>query len=279
MKYTDLNTKILNEFITNSPTDFDSCLSSIKSFISDNFTSLGMKGNDVIQEIELLSKSELSFIIKQYSCFSQESIHMLLNALLRNHDWPLLFEEIQENIDEEKGLETKGIPHLEIMREGYRKDLGLEVDFRTLKPTLVTRRFLDDMHYIFNHDDNAFSAGALLAFEGTAIEEFHILDAIIKEYYKKTKGEQSILSNKLTNYYIDGHKLFEIGHEDHLIKAVKPYITPENIQRMVRGYLSVSITMDTWWKQLYFEAKQQNIISSLENFTTQYTEVEDIIIK
>ena len=58
---------------------------------------------------------------------------------------------------------------------------------------------------------------------------------------------------------MDGHKDFEIGHEAHLREAIQPYITEKNIHKMVRGYLSVCITMNVWWEQLAYESYRKFI--------------------
>ena len=261
---------------------FDDALSLVKLFVSQNFEELHRNKNTILNNIENINKNSLEFIIVNYAAFSQDAIHMLLDAMLRSHDWPLLFNELQENINEEKGSETKGIPHLEIMREGYRKDLGLEVDMQFVKASKVTKRFLDTMRDIFNNDDNAFSAGALLAFEGTAIEEFYIIDLIIKKYFtaiKNNSDKDAQLPESLTKYYIDGHKLFEIGHEAHLIEAIKPYINKTNSQRMIRGYLACSLALNTWWNQLYVEANFNSNYNLIQNFEQQQTSVFKSIFK
>jgi hypothetical protein len=178
---------------------------------------------------------------------------MLVDAMIRDHDWKKLYEEIQENIAEEKGKDTRGIPHLEMMRQGYLKDLGIETE--DIEYSAVTQAFLKQMRRIFNNNDNAFSAGALLALEGTAIFEFHILDKIVKEYDRKQgSGKVSDSTVTLTNLYIDGHKDFEIGHEAHLRESIQPYIHEGNIHKMVRGYFNVCLTMNTWWGQLAAES-------------------------
>lgn len=261
-------------------TNLETTLLKLKEVVSDEFKWLYRSGNDIVKTIEAQNKNTLQFIIGNYAAFSQDAIHMLVDAMIRCHDWPLLFEEIQDNINEEKGSETKGIPHLEIMREGYRKDLGLEVDFQFFTPSLITKRFLQTMRVIFNNDDNAFVAGALMAFEGTAIEEFYIIDVIIKKYLEKNGlNHVEELPKSLTKYYIDGHKIFEIGHEAHLITSVKPYINKDNVDRMIRGYLTTTLTMNTWWKEIAIEAQFNDRYQIFQNFEQQKTSVFDSIFK
>ena len=275
-----MNKEILS-FLNQDFEHFDAAISETKIFVKKRYPSLYRSGNDIIQQLNYLEEQALKFIIGNYAAFSQDAIHMLVDAMIRCHDWPLLFEELQENINEEKGSETKGIPHLEIMREGYRKDLGLEVDFQYFKVSLITKRFLHSMRLIFNNDDNAFVAGALMAFEGTAIEEFYIIDLIIKKYLEQVNHSEPLkeLPQSLTKYYIDGHKIFEIGHEAHLISSIKPYIDTKNISRMVRGYLATALTMHTWWLELYHEAQFNSNYNLLQNFKQELTSVQKNIFK
>jgi hypothetical protein len=240
-------------FIKKHPVDYESCVAELRKFSKENFLALHLENNPIVASIKDYTPSQLEFIIKEYSGFSNEAIHMLLDAMIRNHDWKDLYQELQNNIDEEKGQETKGIPHLEMMRQGYKIDLGIDTD--DISYSEITNAFLRKMRKIFKNNDNSFSAGALLAFEGTAIAEFHILDRIVKEY-KQKKGVGATNENgvSLTKLYIDGHKDFEIGHEAHLMSSIKPYINEKNIHKMIRGYFSVCITMDIWWEQLSIES-------------------------
>lgn len=238
------------ELLKNAPTDYDSCMEYLRNVKDKVCLNLIPDGNPVVKNLSVFSREQTGFVILEYAQFSNDAIHMLLDAMLRNHDWKKLKEEIQENIDEEKGSETKYIPHLEMMRRGYMMDLCLDTDNH--KVSLITQNFLNRMKQIFKHNDNAYSAGALLAFEGTAIKEFHILEDIVNKYCEL---DNRVLDPKsLTNLYIIGHKEFEIGHEEHLKQAIAPYINEENIGKMIKGYLKVCFTMSTWWEQLALES-------------------------
>lgn len=247
------------DFLANHPTDFATCFAALKHFQQQYFTALELEQNPLVAHLESWEQAQLAFVIQEYSGFSNEAIHMLLDALIRNHDWPLLRQEILHNMAEEQGLMTRGIPHLEIMRQGYRTDLGLETDYIVYSAT--TQTFILQMRHLFKHDDNAFSAGGLLAFEGIAITEFKILDALVQHYLKL--GGTSIHKHSLTQRYIDGHKEFEIGHEAELRKAIEPYITADNCNRFVRGYLLVCLTMHTWWEKLAIETAFRRLSQTL----------------
>lgn len=240
----------IQHFLAELPSEFDACLEALKQFRRQHFGTLELSHHPMVQQLDTWEQSQLAFVIQEYSGFSNEAIHMLLDALIRNHDWPLLRQEILHNMAEEQGLATRGIPHLEIMRQGYRTDLGLETDYIAYSAT--TQTFILQMRHLFKHDDNAFSAGCLLAFEGIAIAEFQILDALVKQYL--ALGGEVSQPNSLTQMYIDGHKDFEIGHEEELRKAIKPYIGSHNSTNFAKGYLLVCLTMQTWWEKLTIEA-------------------------
>lgn len=265
-------TNSIGQLLKNLPVDYDLCVERLRGFMKTNFLSLMPESSPIASDVESYSEAQLEFIIKEYSCFSNEAIHMLLDAMIRNFDWKTLYKEIERNIEEEKGSETKHIPHLEMMRQGYKNDLGIDTDI--VHPSLITQNFLRKMRKIFNHPDNAFSAGALFALEGTAIPEFYILDKIVQQL-EKLKGETAQLKyrNGLTKIYIDGHKEFEIEHEAGLVNSIKPFINEKNILKLAQGYLSVCYTMNLWWIQV---AEESFALETSRYLSVQDTELYDI---
>jgi len=221
---------------------------------------------------EQLSAETLSWTIKEYSALSNSAIHLLMDSAVRVHDWEKLKNEVLENINEEMGLETKKVPHLEMMRIGYMKELGIITD--EVIPSDVTKSFLNHITKVFKHNDNAFQAGALLALEGSAVEEFHIMDEIIQEYAKKSKLD--FQKNWLTNLYIDGHKTFEIGHEQHLLDAMLPYITEENFSKFELGYSIVVKLFSTWWQQLSLETEVFQLNRKIATINTEEPDLHKV---
>jgi hypothetical protein len=218
----------------------------LKDEISEIFPALTLSKNPVVLNIDQQNSNYLKNIIEQYSLFSAEAIHMLLDASLKSYKWPILCKEIEENIEEEKGKFTDGIPHLEIMRIGYLEELN--IDTSTVELNQATFYFLTDMRKIFKNNDLAYIAGALVAFEGIAIEEFHILDKIVKEYCRK--NSITLDDSSITMLYINSHKEFEIDHEAHLIEAALTYIDLTNIEEFKKGYRNVCKIMSDWWTRL-----------------------------
>ncbi len=257
-------------------TDFDTALEALKALLKNSFTALQPSTNPVVALLGDTNAQQVAFVIKEYSAFSYAAIHMLLDASLRNHDWKLLQDEILRNINEEKGEETKDIPHLEMMRQGYKIDLGIETD--NYQPSGITQSFLRKMHLIFKDTDNAFVAGALMAFEGSAIPEFSILDEIVTAYRQKNNMPAKEAAD-LTKLYIDGHKYFEIGHEQGLIDAVKPFITESNVNNMVKGYCALCTTMHIWWEQLAYEMAYTGIAQSFALAHRDDFDVRKVLLK
>lgn len=220
---------------------FEKSIEKLNYLRSSLFTQLHVSGNKIISDL-YLDKSQLRIAIEQYSTFSNEAIHMLLDARIRSSEWPKMSDEIEENIREELGRFTDGIPHLVMMRKGYFEDLGIFTD--QVIPLHFTEYFLGNMRKIFKVSDPAFLAGALIAFEGSAIEEFSIVETIIRRYNNGKIGG-------LTEKYIKGHQEFEIGHEQHLKDSIVEYIHAKNYSVFCKGYISVCLELHHWWSSLY----------------------------
>lgn len=231
-------------------TTFSEFLENLKNFRLGLFPNLSREENIILSNLDSMSVSLLKYQIQQYTCFSKEAIHMLLNSRIICYSWKSLADEISENIKEELGKDTKGKPHLEMMKDGYLDNLNIDTD--SVSPNDATKEFLNKMHSIFKTPNIPYLAGALIAFEGVAIEEFHIMEAIIRKYQSlrlyELEGE--------TLDYIKGHQEFEIGHEQHLIDSIAPHINSENSTEMARGFFDVSQTINNWWSNVYSEIRE-----------------------
>lgn len=210
----------------------------LERYANENFV-LGLGQNPILERKDL-HPSEIVWALKEYSQFSGEAIHMLVDARLHIYNWRGLAQEIDRNVEEEKGSQTGGVPHLEIMRQGYINGMGF--DPTKHDPSAITKRFLSHMRFLFRQKNNPYIAGALLAFESVANPEFHAID----ELYKLSGAQE----NTQMRSYIDGHKEFEIGHKDGLVKAIEPYITAPRYEEFALGYLSVCRVMSDWWIEL-----------------------------
>jgi hypothetical protein len=242
-----MKTKHAENFIREASknfTDYRSFVSQLEKYVVGNLD-LQHKQNPIVRRLKDLGAKDILFAIKEYSQFSNEAVHMLLDARVRTHEWKKLAQEIDRNIEEEKGKETLGVPHLEIMRKGYR--LSFDFDVNNYEPSEVTKSFLHSMRRIFKTKDNAFQSGALLAFESVSIPEFYVLDSLVE---KCENHLHTLKRNEYTAEYIKGHKFFEIGHREGLLNAIEEYIKADQASDFATGYLAVCVTMSSWWNNL-----------------------------
>lgn len=240
------------------PADFATCVAALRKFRDESI--LNKDINPVVLHKETFTTEELRSIIIDYSVFLNAAAHMLLDSRIRVYDWKSMRDEIEENMHEEYGSQTGLIPHLEMMRNGFFHELGISTDGKYA--TAPTATFIARMHQIFSHNNDSYVAGALLAFEGTAIAEFHIIDHVIKQFLKD-QGK-TLDKDGITAKYVDGHKFFEVGHEEEMRKAAEPHIHSNNMHNFMKGYVAVILTMCNWWSSLVYD-KQVNSLTYVDN--------------
>ena len=251
--YSTLQAHVLH-VLQNANLSYESCVAALLAAMRQHFPALIESENPVIRHFGRWSAEDLRFIIQEYSGFSNAAIHMFLEARIRNH-WPALTQEIIRNMDEEMGVLTRNIPHLELMRYGYRTELNIETE--QIQRTALTRDFIDRMTALFCTPDNAFLAGCLLAFEGTAVDEFRIVERMLRQY-ESLRG-RAIPAESLTGNYIAGHVTPEtperagdpeMDHYRGMVDAIGRYVTPDNMQRLMRGFFAVCLELNHWWEQV-----------------------------
>lgn len=258
----------VDELVESSIRDgYQPCVDRLLDAVPAYFPVLTQTCNPIRAHIDSWRRDDLAFIIKEYSGFSNAAIHMFLEARIRNH-WPALKQEIIRNMDEEMGELTRGIPHLELMRYGYRVELGLETDGFPLSG--ITSAFINRMNSLFCDRDNTYLAGVLLAFEGTAAEEFRIVDRILHRY-KEMLGDE-LRPQSLTWHYIAGHVLPqgsegqtdpEVDHGRGMIEAIGISLTGADLKPMAQGFLAVCLELSIWWERLASETWQKRIRENL----------------
>ena len=246
---------------------YEACVDRLLRAVPDYFPGLTLNGNPLMIHFDSWSRDDLAFIIKEYSGFSNAAIHMFLEARIRNH-WPALRQEIIRNMDEEMGELTRGIPHLELMRYGYRVELGLETDGFPL--SAITSGFINHMNSLFCNRDNTYLAGVLLAFEGNAAEEFRMVDRILR-HYKELLGEE-LRPQSLTWHYIAGHVLPqgseglvdpEVDHGQGMVDAIGSSLSGTDLKPIALGFLAVCFELSIWWERLASETWQKRIRDNL----------------
>jgi hypothetical protein len=260
--------------------DYESCVTSLLRAMRQHFAALLQASNPVIQHLDRWSADELSFIIQEYTGFSNAAIHMFLEARIRNH-WPALTAEIIRNMDEEMGVLTRNVPHLELMRYGYRVELGIETE--DVRYSAQTKEFIEKMNSHFCVSDNAFLAGCLLAFEGTAVDEFRMVEQILRQH-QRLRG-RVIPADSLTGTYIAGHVTPEtpdatfdpeMSHYRGMVEAIGQYINTDNMPRLMRGFFSVCLELNQWWEQVAASAFQRSVRTLLRNAEIEPTDLHRV---
>jgi hypothetical protein len=270
VSYVDLNVQIRSLLGGAVPVTYRACVDLLLKGMREWFPALSRCSNPIVGHMDWWSQDDLRFIITEYSGFSNAAVHMLFEARIRNR-WTALGEEIERNIDEEMGILTGGVPHLELMRHGYRTELGIETEKQVY--TAVTDEFIKRMHGLFKNSNNAFLAGVLLAFEGVAVEEFRIVEEVLRHYMRREGGD--ITPSSVTGRYIAGHVGPDAGNlandpeMDHfmgIVDAVGSSVEPREFDALTYGFLSVCLELCHWWDQIAVEALQRRIRDTLSHF-------------
>ncbi len=242
---------------TAAATDYAGCVDLLTRASAELFPSLTVSGNPVVSRMEDWGADDLGFIIQEYSGFSNAALHMFLEARVRNR-WPALGDEIVRNMDEEFGALTRGAPHLELMRYGYRDELGLETE--GLSYDAVTAGLIGRLSSLFCTQNNVFLAGALLAFEATAVPEFRCMDFILRR--RAQLIGRPIVEGSLTSQYIAGHVTSQAGDDDPemchfngMIEAIGADAPASQGEPLARSFLAVCLELSRWWDQIAAEAR------------------------
>lgn len=277
--YASLRQRIAQELSATS-SDYESCVTALLEAMQRHFPALLQASNPVIGNLDRWSADELSFIIQEYTAFSNAAIHMFLEARIRNH-WPALTTEIIRNMDEEMGVLTRNVPHLELMRAGYRVELGIETE--DVHHSAQTKEFIERMNSHFCVPDNAFLAGCLLAFEGTAVDEFRIVEQMLRQY-QRLQGRE-IPADSLTGTYIAGHVTPEtadttydpeMSHYRGMVDAIGQNINSGNIGTLKRGFFAICLELNRWWEQLAASTYQRSVRTLIRSAEIEPTDLHRV---
>lgn len=263
-------------FTKNHPKDYNECVKGLLGVLADYFPALQHKTNPIVANMDNWGAEEMAFLIKEYSGLTNHAIHWFLDVRIRVY-WEEVRKEIDRNMGEELGVLTKGVPHLELMRQGHRADLEIETD--NVNYSGITQDFLNKMGSAFKHEDNAFASGMLLAFEATATEEFKAVNLFLRKRASLIGREWK--KDSLTDVYVGGHIDSEAqsdhpedSHYQGLQDAIARYTNEQNIHRLVQGFFTVLLNLSMWWEQLTMEVYYRKAMrESLEVKDSQITDI------
>jgi hypothetical protein len=266
----------ISAFNKKHPETYTECVDILLDMLKTHFPSLTLETSPIMANLDAWNADDLAFVLVEYSGWLNETIHMFLDARIRIY-WESVRKEIERNVGEEMGDLTGGVPHLELMRQGYFKDLEIETDNTSQSP--ITQDFINKMRQVFKHKDNAFGAGALLAFESVATEEFKVVNNLLRR--RKALLGSEIAKDSLTEIYIAGHVMPEGDgvhpedlHYEGMRHAIEPHINAQNIHKFIKGFFSVCININIWWERLVVETFYQKV--SREELSVTDIETVDI---
>lgn len=198
------------------------------------------------------TSEQIRYVLNQYSEFPATIVSFLSEARNRATagGWSEAAQELKRNIAEERGSETEGVSHYDILAEGLAKDFGLDVRIAEIKP--ATRDFLESVRGELQHQDLEHVLGSTYALESSAVPELRIIHALAHELSEKS-GQQ--ISEKLHEFFKRHLCEWEPGHEEGLRLATASRLDREVSRDSFRqGFLAVISQMERWWKQLAEES-------------------------
>ena len=228
--------------------------------------------NPVLQGLRhhRLSASAGAWALGQYSFLPKRIVRLLSAMRDRLRDWTNVYDTLVENINEERGSETAGIPHFQILKRTLLQDAGL--DLSHIAPHSITTTFLESLERQISCGSNAFNFGMAFAMEASAHPELRIVCYIINEFWvtwgncgelirrdalESKERAVDILALKspaeytLEDFFVVHLQDFEVGHRDDLKTTMSKYIqSRKQADEVEAGFESVLDLMDVWWQAL-----------------------------
>ncbi len=211
----------------------------------------------------LCGHCDLKLALAQYAALPLEIAGMLLLAAQRTSDWPAVSAELMLNREEELGSETEGIPHVEILAHGLRRELGMSLS--DTARTDETTSFIEALRAFLASKSVAEVAGAVFALEHSAIPELKVLGCIISSA-KQQQGIEvhqsaetaAVLQMPLSEFIRMHTEGFEVLHRDRLWTATSQYLIDDKTQlAFCSGFDFVLSAMELWWNSIAAFAEQK----------------------
>lgn len=173
----------------------------------------------------------------------------------RELGWTKVVANLGVNIGQEKGSETDGVSHAEILCQGLRTVFGLDVGPVTgTLPNMgeETRRFLTTVYGNLRGPNPSLALGTAYALESSAVPELRIVYALVDRLCGMT-GKQ--VTESLQDFFSLHLELWEPGHEVGLRLASAKYLTSDADREAFRtGFVSTIEAMEKWWAGMAMES-------------------------
>ncbi|MBS3167986.1 DUF3865 domain-containing protein [Candidatus Woesearchaeota archaeon] len=225
-----------------------------KAMIED-FVAVNKKRNPIAKNLAKDMKA-LQYVIGQYSIFPKNIVSFLEFAKnkAKEMNWKNVEEEIIRNMGEELGSKSNGITHYDLLVNGVKEELGLDIS--NIQISESTKNFIESMKSILSNKNPYYIMGATYALEDSAVPELALVVEWVSHLFIEITGKP--IQDKTLKFFFDMHLgVWEPGHEEGLRNTVFEKISSEEDRdNFEAGFREVLKTMDFWWNGLYNEASQ-----------------------
>ncbi len=244
-------------------------LTELRIIMRDEYIAISKKKNPVSIHLDTATPEQLIYVLGQYSLFPKNIVSFLRTSqsIMGQYEWKHVQEELERNIGEEEGSQTEGIPHYDMLVKGISEELGadlgyapitdLEMELRSLRPSLSMATFIQRVPEIVGIADPAYALGATYALESSAVPELVIVRNTLEQAINQLTGFPMARDGYLGKFFGAHLRIWEPGHEAGLRKTSEEYIqTPQERKTFEQGFREIMKTMDTMWIGLYQESQQ-----------------------
>ncbi len=231
---------------------YDRFLDRLQTTMMNDHIAVHQGKNPLSINLTDISTSQLAYQLGQYVLFPRHIVLFLSAAQekAKKAGWVDIVSELERNIGQELGSESDGTPHYDLLIEGIKERLG--IDLQRVKPSGATIQFTDEMLRAARSDNIAYVLGSTYATECSAVPELRIVVRAVKELFKRNEiGE---LGPLLTQFFRNHLGDWEPSHEGLLRESLTNYLAPNQYTLFEQGFRQVMSTMDVWWKGIYEES-------------------------
>lgn len=207
----------------------------------------------------------------QYCRLPEVIVSLLLAARAHFPQKSGVARELARNVAQESGRGTAGIPHVEILKLGLSRDLG--IDASNVHGSVATETFIAALREGMSRNAS-FALGQTFALEASAVPELaYVVGPAINAYARSLRYSPPIVAEALKEdgtyplptlrtkakarampmsaWFALHVRDFEVGHRDLLRVHAKTFLERDGDAEQFRaGFINVLDLMDAWWTAL-----------------------------
>ncbi len=209
--------------------------------------------------------------LRQYCRLPEVIVSLLLAAHAHFPRRSGVAKELARNVGQESGLGTAGIPHVEILKLGLSRDLGINAS--AVEGNEATEAFIAALREGMSRNAS-FALGQAFALEASAVPELsQVVGPAINAYARfvgrpepiaaealredgiyplpKLRSKAQARAMPMSDWFALHVKDFEVGHRDLLRVHAKMFLQRNgDVEEFQSGFNNVLDLMDTWWLAL-----------------------------